>query len=296
MQFDPGNPDLPATEASGAVASEEEASNQNERREHVMTAMSGRRNPLLSKLEHVVPLEAPDLDALAGLMRLEEHVQADRNIVSEGQAPRSMFVLLEGLACRYRMLPDGARQILTFLLPGDLCDLHVFLLRRMDHSIGTLTPVRLATITREDLLEVGLRHPRISVGLWWSSLQEEAVLRERIVSLGRRDARERVAYLLCELVWRQKAIGHASGDSIDLPLTQIELADALGLTPVHVNRVLQALRRDGLLMLERRQLTLLNLDALVAVAQFDAGYLHFGKAPDDVWHYVDRREQPSKTI
>ena len=261
-----------------------------------MTTMSARRNPLLSKLEHFVPLEAPDLDALAGLMRLEEHVQADRIIVSEGQAPRSMFVLLEGLACRYRMLPDGARQILTFLLPGDLCDLHVFLLRRMDHSIGTLTPVRLAAITREDVLEIVLRHPRISIGLWWSSLREEAMLRERIVSLGRRDARERVAHLLCELVWRQKAIGHANGDSIDLPLTQIDLADALGLTPVHVNRVLQALQRDGLLMLERRQLTLLNLDALAAVAQFDAGYLHFGKAPDDIWHHVDRREQPSKTI
>ena len=261
-----------------------------------MTAMSGRRNPLLSKLEHFVPLEAPDLDALSGLMRLEEHFHADRNIVSEGQAPRSMFVLLDGLACRYRMLPDGARQILTFLLPGDLCDLHVFLLRRMDHSIGTLTPVRLAAITREDLLGIGLRHPRISVGLWWSSLQEEAMLRERIVSLGRRDARERVAYLLCELVWRQKAIGQANGDSVDLPLTQIELADALGLTPVQVNRVLQALQRDGLLMLERRQFTLLDLAALAAIAQFDADYLHFGRAPDDVWCYVDRKEQPAKTI
>ena len=280
---------------ASCIALTDWGSPQNEGRKHAMSATSRpRHNPLLSKLEQFAALDAPDLEALERLMRTEERFPSDWDIVSEGQEPRSVFVLLEGLACRYRLLPNGTRQIMTFLLPGDLCDLHVFLLRKMDHAIGSLTPVRLAPIKREDVLELSMRHPRISASLWWSTLQEEAMLRERIVSLGRRNALERVAYLLCELVWRQQAIGHASGDTIDLPLTQLELADALGLTPVHVNRVLQGLRREGLLVLEHRRLTILNLDALAAVAAFNASYLHLNKAPSDIWRYIDREEQSQK--
>src|ERR1700754_3939297 len=108
----------------------------------------------------------------------------------------------------------------------------------MDHSIATITPVRIASIARIDLLEVFAERPRISAALWWSSLQEEAILRERIVSLGRRDARGRIAYLLCELLWRHAAVGLTNGGKFSLPLTQTELGDTLGLTPVHVNRIL----------------------------------------------------------
>ena len=244
-------------------------------------------NPLIRKLENFVPLSDEDLRVLDALGQSVEHFEANQNIVAEGQIPRSVFFMLEGLACRYRLLPDGRRQIITFLLPGDLCDLHVFLLKSMDHSIGTITPVRLAPIKREAVLNMTLRHPRISAALWWSSLQEEAMLRERIVALGRRDAVARVAYLLCELVWRQQAIGGGASNTVALPLTQIELADTLGLTPVHINRVLQRLRQRQLLVLEHRQLVLCNISQLAIIAQFDANYLHLGPAPEDIRRYLE---------
>ncbi|WP_157986085.1 Crp/Fnr family transcriptional regulator, partial [Teichococcus vastitatis] len=160
------------------------------------------RNPLTSKLSHFAPLSVSDQQILDNLAQPEERFPVDVDIITEGMMPRSVFLLKEGVAMRYRNLPDGRRQIMTFLIPGDLCDMHVFLLKEMDHSIGTITPVRVAPISRESIMGMFATHPRISAALWWSSLQEEAMLRERIVSLGRRDARGRVAYLLCELLWR----------------------------------------------------------------------------------------------
>ncbi|WP_162306246.1 Crp/Fnr family transcriptional regulator, partial [Teichococcus vastitatis] len=159
-------------------------------------------NPLTRKLSNFVPLSLAERQILDNLSQPEERFPVNVDIVTEGMMPRSVFLLKEGVAMRYRDLPDGRRQIMTFLIPGDLCDMHVFLLKEMDHSIGTITPVRVAPISRESIMGMFAAHPRISAALWWSSLQEEAMLRERIVSLGRRDARGRVAYLLCELLWR----------------------------------------------------------------------------------------------
>ena len=176
---------------------------------------------------------------------------------------------------------------MTFLLPGDLCDLHAFLFKAMDHSIGSLTPVRLAAVEREEILQMMVRRPRISLGMWWSTMQEEAMLRERIVALGRRRAIARVAYLLCELVWRFNAIGQSNGNTIALPLTQNEIADALGLTPIHVNRVLQKLRHSKLITLEQHRLVLLDVAALSEVAEFNADYLHLGPAPPSVVRYLE---------
>lgn len=244
-------------------------------------------NPLTRKLTHFVPLSDDDRAVLDQLTCRVEGFEVGRDLAVEGEAPRAAFVLLEGMACRYRIMPDGRRQIMTFLLPGDLCGLHAFLFKAMDHSIGTLTPGRLAAISQHEVMQVTYRHPRVSIGLWWSTLQEEAMLRERIVALGRRDARQRVAYLLCELVWRYRAIGGAEGNTISLPLTQSELADTLGLTAVHVNRVLQDLRREKLLELRGRTLTLLDADALSRGAGFNGSYLHLGSAPDMVRRYFE---------
>jgi len=246
------------------------------------------RKPLARKLERFIPLTAHDYEALERLDRADQHFKAGQDISVEGKPPPSVFILVEGMAFRYRTLADGRRQIMTFLLPGDLCDLHSFLVKKMDHSVASLTPVHLAAIPREEILEMGIRYPRISVALWWSSMQEEAMLRERIVALGRRNAAARIAYILCELVWRNRAIGRADHNCIDLPLTQTELADTLGLTPVHVTRVLQSMRRDKLLILEHRQLTLLDIDRLACVAQFNKDYLHLGAAPEEIRRYFDQ--------
>ena len=242
---------------------------------------------LARKLSLFVPLSVSDRRVLDALTTTEETFRADTDIVSENMAPRSVFLLQEGMAVRYRNLPDGRRQIMTFLIPGDLCNPHMFLIRNMDHSIGTLTSVRIAALSRQGLMETFATHPRISAAMWWSSLQEESMLRERIVSLGRRDARGRIAYLLCELLWRHAAIGLAKDEAYHLPLTQTELGDALGLTPVHVNRVLREFREQQLIAMEHRRLRILDVTGLQGIAAFDKSYLHFSDASAEVMGYFD---------
>ena len=252
-------------------------------------------NPLTRKLSLYAQLSASDRDLLDTLLTREEYFPADVDIVEEGGLPRSVFVMKEGMAVRYRNLPDGGRQIMTFLIPGDLCDAHVFLLKAMDHSLGTITPVRIAPISRDEILNLFVQRPRISAALWWSSLQEESMLRERIVSLGRRDARGRVAYMLCELLWRHAAIGLTDGNVFRLPLTQTELADTLGLTPVHVNRVLKEFRERRLIAIEHRMLSILNLAELQGVANFSKDYLHLTGVSEEVSRYFDNIDRAQRT-
>jgi len=249
------------------------------------------RSPLVTKLSHFIVFSGEDVRVLDALCVNEERFEADTDIAVQGDVPRSAFVLTHGIACRYRLLADGKRQILTFLIPGDVFGLHAFLLRAMDHSIGTLVPTRLATISRATVLDLFDHHPRIGAALWWCALQEEAISRERIVALGRRSARGRVAYLLCELVWRQRAVELGEDDAMRLPLTQVEFADTLGLTSVHVNRIMQGFREDNLITLARRRLTLLDVERLQEIAGFNQGYLHLGGAPGEVERYLDRLEQ-----
>src|SRR5258707_14618066 len=174
-------------------------------------------SPLVTKLAHFVQLSGEDVRVLDALCVKEERFEAGTDIVLDGVVPRLAFVLTQGMAFLYRLLPDGKRQILTFMIPGDIFGLHAFLLRVMDHSIGTLVPTRLAAISRATVFDLFEHHPRIGAALWWSALQEEAINRERIVALGRRSARGRVAYLLCELVWRLLAGGPGCGGGVPLP-------------------------------------------------------------------------------
>ena len=252
-------------------------------------------NPLTRKLSLYAQLSESDRELLDVLLTREEYFPADVDIIAEGMTPRSVFVMKEGMAVRYRDLPDGGRQIMTFLIPGDLCDAHVFLLKAMDHSLATITPVRIAPISRDDILDLFVQRPRISAALWWSSLQEESMLRERIVSLGRRDARGRVAYMLCELLWRHAAIGLTNGDVVRLPLTQTELADTLGLTPVHVNRILKEFRERRLISIEHRMLNVLNVQDLQAVASFNKDYLHLTGVSEEVSQYFDNLDRAQRS-
>jgi CRP-like cAMP-binding protein len=224
------------------------------------------------------------------MCRREERFRAGTNIVVEGEAPRAAFVVTRGIAYRYRLMPDGRRQILTILIPGDFCDLHGFLLKTVDHSVAGFGPTRIAAIARERVRDIILNHPRIGAALWWSTMQEEAMLRERIVALGRRSARGRLAYFLCELVWRQRAIGMAEDHAIRLPFTQTDLADTLGLTSVHINRVLQGFRRDKLITLERQRLVLSDVAGLQAISGLTPDYLKLSTTPLDVLRYFEDLE------
>ena len=229
---------------------------------------------LIRKLEHFTRLSGDDRQALHDLAQNIRSIGAHEDIIREGEKPQYVNLILDGWACHYKQLEDGRRQIISFFLPGDLCDDHVYVLREMDHSIGSLTPLRYAQIRRETLVAVTDRHPRITRALWWEALVAAAVQREWTVNLGQRSALERMAHLFCELFIRLRCVGLVEGQTCPMPVTQSELADAMGLTTVHVNRVLQEMRASGLILLKAKQLTIPDLAALKKAALFNANYLH----------------------
>lgn len=251
-------------------------------------------SPLVRKLAKFAPLTQADETLIDRATARVESFAAHSDIVAQDQVPRSMFVVEEGMAMRYRLLGDGRRQILTFLIPGDVCDLHVFLLKEMDHAIGAITDTQVRSLPRNDVMEMNFNNPRIAAAFWWSKLQEEAILRERIVSLGRRNARARVAYLFCELYWRYQAVEMVEDHHFALPLTQAEIADALGLTPVHVNRTLRSLIEEDLIEKHRGEVTLLDIEELKRVAEIDREYLHLDSPPAEVERYFD--DLDSRTV
>lgn len=201
-------------------------------------------------------------------------VPARRDLIREGEKPEFSYLIVEGWAGRYKTLPDGRRQIVSFSIPGDFCDLNVYVLKEMDHSIGAITRLSVADISREEMDELTTRDPRITQGLWWEALVNAAIQREWTLNIGQRTAYERIAHLLVELYLRLKTVGQTQNGSCDFPLTQTDLADATGLTAVHVNRTLQELRRDDLIILERRRLTIPDIPKLMDAAMFNPNYLH----------------------
>lgn len=236
------------------------------------------RHPLITKLELFVNLSTADKEILLQTTRQKQRqVGAHEDIICEGDAPQTINLILSGWAYRYKQLEDGRRQILAYLLPGDICDLNIFLLKTMDHSIGTITPVGIAEVPRETVQELVEGGHRISQALRWSALVAEAIEREWIVNLGQRTALERVGHLFCELFFRLRAVGHTSGNSCELPLTQAELADTVGLSTVHINRTLQELRAQELIMLQGKTLTILDLERLQTLSLFSPAYLHLDR-------------------
>jgi len=231
-------------------------------------------NTFVTKLSRHGRLPAEDMDLLNSVCRTQRDVPAHQDLIREGDEPGPIFVILNGWACRYKLLPEGTRQITSFLMPGDCCDLHASVLDRMEHSIATLTAARVALIGRKQMEELIETRPAITRAFWWTQLVDEDTLRAWIVSMGRRDSLQRVAHLMCELYVRALNIGLAVGDRFEMPLTQIVLGDALGLTPVHVNRVLRKLRISGVMSLSRGNLVIADVGKLALIAGFDDNYLH----------------------
>ena len=227
-----------------------------------------------SKLEAFTRLSAEDRAALQEIGRNFRFIDARRDLVSEGDRPRFVHLVLDGWACRYKQLPDGNRQIVAIFVPGDFCDVNVYILRQMDHSIGAITRLKVAMITPEEMNALTAERPRITQALWWHELVTAAVQREWTLNLGQRSAYERLAHLLLELYLRLQTVGRARDGRCDFPLTQNDLADSTGLTAVHVNRMLQELRRDGLIELERKQLQILDMQRMMGVSMFNPNYLH----------------------
>lgn len=233
------------------------------------------KHPLIRKLQSFAPLSLEDKEAILSASRNIREIKPDRDIISENDRPSHVHLMLDGWAARYKIVPEGARQITAYLIPGDFCDLHVGILKHMDHGIVALTPATVAYISHENIHALTER-PELTRALWWATLVDESVLRTWIVNLGRRDAFEAVAHLICELHVRMKNVGLVDDGAFHLPVTQEELADSLGLTPVHINRTLQRLRSEGLIELRGRTLTILDADKLRQVSGFDGSYLHAG--------------------
>jgi CRP-like cAMP-binding protein len=237
-------------------------------------------NPLLRKLSNFATLSEEESRAVVDSCRDVREVGAREDVISQGDRTGGVKLLLDGFACRYKTLEDGRRQIVAYFVPGDLCDLRVFILKRMDHSIGAIAPSQVATIAPDNVLKLMHTYPTLTRALWWSTLVEEAIAREWIVNVGQRNALERTAHLFCELLYRFRAVGLNQGLSCTLPLTQVELAETLGLSAVHVNRTLQELRRQKLITLDDGRLTIQNLRILEELSFFNADYLHLEHGPD----------------
>lgn len=229
---------------------------------------------LVRKLTEFGPLSEQERRLVESATFAVRQVEGDQDLVREGNRPTHCPFLLDGFACRYKTLENGQRQIVAFHVPFDLCDLTSILLGQLDCSIGTLTPVRVALIPHATILDWTRYNPGLGRVLWRASLVDAAVSREWIVSVGRRTASQRTAHLLCEMMQRLRPVGLANGHACELPLTQVELADALGLTPVHVNRVLQWLRGEKLIEFSGGTLTVRNWRELKRAAGFDPAYLH----------------------
>jgi CRP-like cAMP-binding protein len=233
---------------------------------------------LVRKLEQFTILSTADKQALDELGSIRRRRLSPRDdIIREGDKPKAVSLILEGWACRYKTLEDGRRQIVGFLIPGDLCDLRMFILKEMDHSMGALTLVSLAEIPSDTLLALTDSSPRISRALWWNSLVEEATAREWTTNLGQRGAVERLAHLFCELFVRLRGVGLANDTSFELPLTQEQLSQATGMTTVHVNRSLRDMRQSGLIVQHGKRLTIPDLVALEAAGLFNPNYLHLDR-------------------
>jgi CRP-like cAMP-binding protein len=231
-------------------------------------------NRFISKLQGFVELAEADVKALETAIGRPQAIGPRKDLIREGDQPGPVFVMLEGWAFRYKVLPSGSRQIMAFLMPGDACDLHIGMLAEMDHGIQTVTHSIVATISRATMDDIMGSHPAIARAMYVAQLIDEGTLRAWIVSLGRRSSVERVAHLALELFLRAVRIGLSDGNAMELPLSQAVLADALGMTPVHINRILQELRRSGAIELRRGVLRIQDPGMLTRISGFDANYLH----------------------
>jgi CRP-like cAMP-binding protein len=234
--------------------------------------------PVIRRLNAFRSLSPAAAEALDKVLRDRVmRAAAGHDLVSEGDRPERIRVVLSGWLCRYKTLEDGRRQIVNFVLPGEICDAYIYLLPQLDHSLGTLTPVIYSEIERAQFEELVAADTTLAEALWCETLSDMSVQREWAVNIGRRIALERVAHLLCEIVERLRPIGLLEGKSCAFPITQMDMADATGLSVVHLNRTLQELRADGLIILRDRTLTINDMDALKNTGLFNPNYLHYAR-------------------
>lgn len=231
------------------------------------------------RIEALQALSPEERHALGAVLAPAAVVAPSTDLMVEGDSLTYGYVVEEGWACGYRLLNDGRRQILNFVLPGDCVGASAAVIRMADHSVCTLTPCRVYPFSAPRLAELQRGYPQLGQAFAWSARRELAMLQERLVGLGRRTARERVAHLILELLHRLRLVGLADGTAFELPLTQGALGDALGLSIVHVNRTLRRLNNEGVIRYRPGVVAAIDLPALARIAEFDEDYLHQAGSP-----------------
>lgn len=229
---------------------------------------------MLRKLAMHAPLARPECDRLLALATRSQRFAARELVVGEGESRDEASVLIAGHAFRFKTLPDGARQILSFHLPGDPVDLHAALIGIADHGVATLSDAVFAYLPQAEVTAAMTEHAGIARAFWRETLVDAAITREWLLGLGRRDAFGRLAHLLCETALRAAAAGVGRASRFRFPVTQIDLGEATALTPVHVNRTLQRLRGEGLVAMQGGEVRILDWEALARAGSFDRRYLH----------------------
>lgn len=232
---------------------------------------------LLRKLESIATLSDEDRQVIESLPARIRTLRSGQDVMREGDTPSQCCLIVDGWICRYKMLDEGRRQIFSFHIPGDMPDVQSLHLQTMDHSLSTVTDATVAFIPHENIRDLMLRFPRLGALLWRDTLIDAAIFREWMAGIGRKSAFGRIGHLFCEMYAKLEAVGLASDHRFSLPVTQGGLADALGLTTVHVNRTLQEMRRQGLITLRDNTLVVHAWDELVRSSEFDPTYLHRDK-------------------
>lgn len=232
-------------------------------------------NTLVTRLACFGRLNLAEVDGLTRLSCNPKRQRAEQVLVHEGSRSDYVHLLVHGFACRYKLLSNGRRQILGYLIPGDLCDVHFTVFNRPDHSVACLTESEVVKIPLQAVTDLIAQFPNIGRALSLAAVIDNAILREWLLNVGQRNAMQKLCHLFCEMSVRLKAIGHVAADgSFELPIIQATMADTTGLTSVHINRTLQRLRCEGLISLRQRRLTIPDFARLKSVAGFDEAYLH----------------------
>jgi CRP-like cAMP-binding protein len=228
---------------------------------------------LARKLEAFMPLTAGEQERLAELQSTSLTVRRGKQLVREGEARHEAFILQSGWTCSYKDLPNGGRQIISFPIAGDCVGLRSVLLKTADQSFEALTDAVVSAVDGTSMLQTFSEFPRLAAAILWATSRDEAMIVEHLVSVGRRSAIERTAHFFMELAERLHLIDPSQGTEFKCPLSQYVLADALGLSAIHVNRVLRQLRELNLLTAQRGRVTIHDLAGLRKLSGFHGGYL-----------------------
>mgnify|MGYP000072190905 CR=1 FL=1 len=230
-------------------------------------------SPLTLKLSAFVALSEVELDVLERLYQRRRFFVAGHDMVHQGQSDQLAYILFSGWVCSYKIQSDGTRQIVDFQVPGDFLGLRSVLLLASDHSFEPIGKIEAAEVLKRDLLAAFARTPRLATAILWAASRDEAMVVEHLAGIGRRDADARMAHFLLELGSRLALVGMGTNEGYDCPLTQYHLADALGMSAIHVNRVLRKLRESGLVTFRDGHVSFNNREGLVELAEFDPAYL-----------------------